>query len=141
MGAYVVEQSLIQVGIPIDKAIIIGSGILDELGIRETVDIDVVVPKNEFDKLSENDNFIKAKKFDEDYYQSIDGQIEVWSDWWDYKRGEVISFDVLAENSVVIDGIRYISLPFLRQWKSDCGRIKDIEDVKLIDEYAESSRE
>lgn len=141
MGVYTVEQSLIQVGIPTDKAIIIGSGILDKLGIRKSVDIDVVVPKDEFDKLADNNNFLKGKKHDDDYYQSTDGQIEAWCCWWDFKRKMVISYETLAENSVLIDNLRFVSLAFLRQWKADYARVKDIEDVKLIDSYLESNRE
>ena len=136
-----IKQSLVQAGIQLDKAIVIGSGILDKLGIRKASDIDVIVPKDVFNKLADNDNFRKAKKFDDDYYQSVDEQIEVWSYWWDFKEDKAISYESLVEKSVLIDGTRFVSLPFLRQWKSDYGRSKDIEDVKLIDRYMESSRE
>lgn len=141
MSVYTVEQSLIQVGIPTDKAIIIGSGILDKLGIRKAADIDVVVPKDEFNKLADNDNFIKAQKFGGDYYKAVASDMEVWYYWWDLKKDIAISYDDLAENSVVIDGLRFVSLPFLRQWKVDYGRAKDIEDIKLIDEFMEANRE
>lgn len=141
MGVCAIGQSLAQSGIPIDRAIIIGSGILDKLGIRKSADIDVVVPKDEFDKLADNNNFLKGKKYDDDYYQSTNGQIEAWCYWWDFKRKMVISYETLAENSVLIDNLRFVSLAFLRQWKADCARVKDIEDVKLIDSYLESNRE
>lgn len=141
MGDDVIKQSLVQAGIQLDKAIVIGSGILDKLGIRKASDIDVIVPKDVFNKLADNDNFRKAKKFDDDYYQSVDEQIEVWSYWWDFKEDKAISYESLVEKSVLIDGTRFVSLPFLRQWKSDYGRSKDVEDLKLIDRYMESSRE
>ena len=141
MSGDVIKQSLVQAGIQLDKAIVIGSGILDKLGIRKASDIDVIVPKDVFNKLADNDNFRKAKKFDDDYYQSVDEQIEVWSYWWDFKEDKAISYESLVEKSVLIDGTRFVSLPFLRQWKSDYGRSKDVEDLKLIDRYMESSRE
>ena len=39
------------------------------------------------------------------------------------------------KRSVEYDGVKFVSLDFLRQWKDWRGREKDIQDVELIDEW------
>lgn len=130
-----IKVSLLQAGISIDDAIVIGGGIMNTLGLRQSHDIDIVLPEDQWGKLVDNLRFMKAKKFDDTYFQEQDGLIEAWPYWWDMKENVKITFQELQKDTVAVDGVTYISLPFLRQWKIGYGRAKDLADVGLIDEY------
>ena len=121
--------------LPLDQIIVIGSGILDQLGIRPASDIDLAASSDLMKKLSEeSDDWIK--KFDDNqrfYFVKDDGSAEVW-DGWDFD-GRAVGYDDLLDYAVEYDGVRFVDLEFLRKWKSWRGREKDVRDVELIDEW------
>ena len=121
--------------LPLDQIIVIGSGILDQLGIRPAGDIDLAASSDLMKKLSEeSDNWIK--KFDDNqrfYFVKDDGSAEVWDGW--VFDGQTVSYDDLLDYAVEYDGVRFVDLEFLRKWKSWRGREKDVRDVELIDEW------
>ena len=121
--------------LPLDQIIVIGSGILDQLGIRPASDIDLAASSDLMKKLSdESGDWLK--KFDDNqrfYFIKDDGSAEVW-DGWDFD-GQTVSYDDLLDYAVEYDGVRFVDLEFLRKWKSWRGREKDVRDVELIDEW------
>ncbi len=130
-----IKTSLLRAGIAPEGAIAIASGVMNALGIRRSHDIDVALSKDQWEKLANNPLFVKAKKFNDTYFQEKDGLIEAWPHWWDMKENVKITFEELQKHTVAIDGVTYVSLPFLRQWKLNYARDKDLVDVALIDEY------
>ena len=121
--------------LPLDQIIVIGSGILDQLEIRPAVDIDLAVSSDLMKKLSEESSDW-IKKFDDNqrfYFIKDDGSAEVW-DGWEFD-GQVVSYDGLLDYVVEYDGVRFVNLEFLSQWKKWRSREKDVQDVKLIDEW------
>lgn len=121
--------------LPLDQIIVIGSGILDQLEIRPAVDIDLAVSSDLMKKLSEESSDW-IKKFDDNqrfYFIKDDGSAEVW-DGWEFD-GQVVSYDGLLDYVVEYDGVRFVNLEFLSRWKKWRSREKDVQDVKLIDEW------
>lgn len=121
--------------LPLDQIIVIGSGILDQLGIRPASDIDLAVSSDLMKKLSEESSDW-IKKFDDNqrfYFVKDDGSAEVW-DGWEF-NGQVVSYGELLSQLVEYDDVRFVDLKFLRKWKSWRGREKDVRDVELIDEW------
>lgn len=121
--------------LPLDQIIVIGSGILDQLGIRPASDIDLAASSDLMKKLSEESSDW-SKKFGYNqrfYFVKDDGSAEVW-DGWDFD-GQAVSYDDLLDYAVKYDGVRFVDLEFLRKWKSWRGREKDVRDVELIDEW------
>lgn len=121
--------------LPLDQIIVIGSGILDQLGIRPASDIDLAASPDLMKKLSEESGDW-LKKFDDNqrfYFVKDDGSAEVW-DGWEFD-GQVVSYDDLLDYVVEYDGVRFVNLEFLSQWKKWRSREKDVQDVKLIDEW------
>ena len=121
--------------LPLDQIIVIGSGILDQLGIRPASDIDLAASPDLMKNLSEESGDW-IKKFDDNqrfYFVKDDGSAEVW-DGWEFD-GQVVSYDDLLDYAVKYDGVRFVDLKFLRKWKSWRGREKDVRDVELIDEW------
>ena len=64
-----------------------------------------------------------------------DGSAEIWDGW--EIDGQVVEYDELLGYTVEHDGVKFVSLDFLRRWKNWRGRKKDMQDVKLIDEWRE----
>ena len=121
--------------LPLDQIIVIGSGILDQLGIRPAVDIDLAVSSDLMKKLSEESSDW-IKKFDDNqrfYFIKDDGSAEVW-DGWEFD-GQVVSYDGLLDYVVEYDGVRFVNLEFLSRWKKWLSLEKDTQDVKLVDEW------
>ena len=121
--------------LPLDQIIVIGSGILDQLGIRPASDIDLAASPDLMKKLSEESGDW-IKKFDDNqrfYFVKDDGSAEVW-DGWEFD-GQVVSYDDLLDYVVEYDGVRFVNLEFLSRWKKWRSLEKDTQDVKLIDEW------
>ena len=121
--------------LPLDQIIVIGSGILDQLGIRPASDIDLAASPDLMKNLSEESGDW-LKKFDDNqrfYFVKDDGSAEVW-DGWEF-NGQVVSYDNLLDYSVEYDDVRFVNLEFLSRWKKWRSREKDVQDVKLIDEW------
>ena len=129
------------IGLTSNNAVIIGSGILNALGLRPSKDIDVIVTEEKYKELSVNSNLrkgeIRGKEVLKDDLFEIGISWSVLSKTW--------SFNDLIGQSVIIDGIRYITIQFLlsvkKSWLTNGeSRDKDIEDIKLIENYLKSVR-
>jgi len=116
------------------NSIVIGSGILQALGIRPSNDIDLVVTNDIYASLKDSGSF----KVTENHGREIlaGDRLEIGADW--FVLGKSYTFTDLEAVSTVIDGVRYNSLDFLLQVKQSwvlhdaVVRQKDIDDVKLI---------
>ena len=111
--------------------IIMGSGILQALSIRNSNDIDLVVPINIFEKLKKHPSLkLKCR----DNYDSLYGEdIEIFTNWT--ISGESQVFNEIIKDSVIINGLRYASLELTQTIKQADARPKDLQDVRLIKEY------
>ena len=132
-----VATILRETGLPLEDTIVIGSGILDKLGIREAHDIDVVVAPGVFAKLAGNAAFTKKSNAQGDYYEGP-YELEVWEYWANPTSGEPVYYNDLLEHTILIDSVRYVTLLYVREWKQAKGRPKDSQDILLIDEYIRS---
>lgn len=123
-----------ELGLPLDQIIIIGSGILDQLGIRQSADIDVATGRAVLEEIARSGGW--AEKLDKNqrrYLVKRDGSVEIWDGW--EINGRIVEYDELLDYAVEYDGVKFVSLDFLRRWKNWRGREKDIQDVRLIDEW------
>lgn len=118
------------------NSIVIGSGILQALGIRKSQDIDLVVLDDVFERLK------KTEKFDEKKIRGrkllVNKIFEIGKGW--KVLNKLYRFRDLQNNSKIIDGVRYITLDFLykvkKSWiKNGTAREKDLTDINLIKKY------
>jgi len=121
-----ISEKIQELNLPYGSFFVVGSGILNALGIRESGDIDMIVSDSVY------------QKFEADGWQqgSWPGQTVLQRDefelgrWWDGK-----TVDELLKTAQVVDGIPYLNLDDVYTWKNAKGREKDLRDLKLIDEY------
>lgn len=123
-----------ELGLPLEQVVVIGSGILDQLGIRQAADVDVAVSQEVLDNIADDEGWTeKIDKNQRRYFLKQDRSAEAWDGW--EIDGRIVGYDELLENAVEYDGVKFVSLDFLRRWKNWRRREKDIQDVKLIDEW------
>lgn len=119
--------------LPENEFVVLGSGIMSVLGIREHSDIDLLVSHTVFEDL-------RAKGW-ESKIITVDGRnkeilssgiVDTTTDFI-WSGGEITLQD--TEKTIVIEHIKFISLETLLQIKTDMARKKDLTDVFLIKEY------
>ena len=136
-----IKSKLNELGLTPDNTIVIGSGILNALKIRESNDIDVVVSPEKYQSLALDGRFKKEMKRGREILTS--DLLEIMTSWT--VLGKTWTFDNLQDQSVVIGGVRYNTVQFLldakRSWLADADvRQKDIDDVKLMENYLKNAK-
>lgn len=131
MNSAVFTDRVKALGLPVNQFIVIGSGVMGALGLRESGDIDLVVNSELFNYL-ESQGWRKEIRHNEEKVLLKD-DVEAWLTWGNAK--EPVFFEQLCIQSIIIDGIRFCSPEYVMQWKKAKARPKDIEDVKLLERY------
>ena len=136
-----VKSKLSSLGLAQDNSVVIGSGILSALDLRESSDIDIVVTESEYQRLTNNKQFTKTENYGREIL--ADEIFEIGTSWGVLSKDQ--SFSDLKEQSVIIDGVRYVTIDFLlavkKSWLLDDDvRQKDIDDVELIENYKKEQK-
>ena len=130
------KKVLQKLGLNSNNSIVIGSGILQARGIRKSKDMDIVVTQEIYNSLKKSGKFAISKNHGRETL--ADNLFEIGTSW--NVLGKSYRFKDFENDSIVIDGVRFISLDFLykakRSWvDGGYARKKDIKDVKLIEKY------
>lgn len=138
-----IKSKLSQLSLTPENSIVIGSGILNALKIRESNDIDVIVDIETYNRLKLNPQFTVTQPFGLDVLQY--DVYEIGTGWNMTDINKAYSFQEIFDNSVVIDEVRYNTLEFLLKVKKiwvagKNPREKDKKDIKTIDNYLKSNK-
>ncbi len=114
--------------------IVFGSCPLTIAGLREALDIDMMVSKELFLQLRES-GWIEQIKGGDDRPLTR-GVFEV-HDNWNFSTYSPTLEQLLA-TATIVDGVPFASLHEVRKWKAASGRPKDLADVALIDAYEQA---
>lgn len=120
--------------LPFGEYLVIGSGILGALGIREVKDIDLVVTPKLFDKLKN-----KGWQLEEIEIQGkmrhrlVIGLAEAYADFYLYDEPQNIY--KMIEEAEIIQDVPFMKLEILLEMKRSLNRQKDLDDIELINEY------
>lgn len=117
-------EELKQLNLPNNKFAIFGSGPMIVRGMRETNDIDIVVSKDLWDKFSNSYQINKKGNV-------VIGNIEVCHSC--EPLGEKV--EKLISTADIIDGLPFVRLDYILQFKKILNREKDQSDVLLIENY------
>jgi len=130
-------SELEKLALPEGSFMVMGSGILDALGIREAHDIDLVVSQPLFEQLRKDG---WSDKVASDGHRGIEqGLVEAYDDWTD-DDGEVKVLSEILVDAQWVNGIPFNSLAKLAVYKARRGQAKDFADLVLINEYLESQK-
>jgi len=121
--------------LPKGEYIIYGAAPFAIYGIRDVNDIDMLVSEALYAKLTEQgwEKIVKGPK-DEPVTFDI---FEAHNTWEFSPYAPTLS--ELLSRATLVDDIPFASLEDVRIWKKESGRPKDLVDLKLIDNYLNSS--
>jgi len=121
--------------LPDGEYIVVGSGVMNALGIRDAEDIDLVISANLYQQLKQ----AGWEEVDKGEYKVLFNEPFEAGFSWD-SVDETPNLDDLKKDAVMIDGVAFASLGRVREWKLKVRRLKDIKDVLMIDKYLEQSQ-
>ena len=121
-------DELKKLNLPIGEYAIFGSGPMAIRHIRDLQDIDIVVKQNLWNKLA-----IKYKdNIEQNPERIVVKNIEIFKDWLDLTD----KIDEIINTAEEINGLSFVKLNYVIEWKEKMGREKDI---KLIKEFQKNS--
>ena len=121
-------KELKKLKLPADKFAVFGNGPLSVRGLKEAIDLHIIVKKDIWNAL---DRKFMARN---NYGAIILGGIEVVRDmlpWFD-------DLDELIDSADIIDGIRYVKLEHVLKWKKEMNKEKYRSDIKIIGDFMEN---
>lgn len=129
-----------KLNLPKNEFVVLGSGILAALGIRSADDIDLLIQPQLFEKLKKEGWHYEVIEIEGKPREMISkGITQAFKDfWWEDKT---LSPDKGIARSQQINGINFISLATLLEYKKDMKREKDLRDVALIENYLKTHPE
>jgi len=117
--------------LPPEQFIVCGSGILNLLGIRHAVDIDLLVSPELFTDLMQRGWVVNPKYPDTIEHPDAIASAKLHLEF----MREDYTLEELLPKAYIQDDIRFMSLETLCDAKLQMGREKDFKDIELIDAY------
>jgi len=116
--------------LPKGKYALFGSAPMGIRRLKDCHDIDIIVTEDLWNEYRNNKNW-KIKRFnDKNSYLENDG-IELWKNWnpgkWSNKK--------LIKEAEIIDGLPFVKLERVLEWKKLNRREKDLKDIKIIEGF------
>lgn len=115
--------------LPPHDFVVIGSGVLDALQLREAGDVDLVMSSDLFTRLQRDERWLLGEKHGRPILTH--GDTEAFLSWG---SNGAPNFMELYETGMTIDGIRFTNPQFVINWKRR-GLDKDIRDIALLEGY------
>lgn len=111
--------------------VIVGSGPLAALGIREANDIDVAVTPKLLAELRATGEWEEVEKYGKIFLKKEGVDIIPQLSWEEYPT----TTEEAIASAMMIDGISFMNLHELKKFKTALGREKDFADIARIDAY------
>jgi hypothetical protein len=124
-----------ELGVPHGGYVLFGGTILAALGIRDAGDIDIFVTEEVFNELRSRGWKEKSKKGRPPYLVSSVGGVPIQAFHIWVGGGWQPDIPSYISNPEVVDGLPFMPLRQLYDWKVATRRPKDIEDITLIENY------
>ncbi len=122
-------QKVKELKLPTGKYVLFGSAPLAIRGLRDCHDIDILVTEDLWNAYKEKNWEIKTTSLGSPFLCK-DG-VEMGKDW---KPGQWDVAQLIGE-AEIIDGLPFVKLGDVLEWKKMMGREKDLEDIKIIEKF------
>jgi len=120
---------------PKNKMLIIGSGIMALMGIKNNDDIDIWTTPDIHKRMENDRMLVKTVKHGDVIYETKDGNIEIGMNL-PCTKGPLSGY---LKRAVTVSGYKFMSIQDLLKWKQCMGRPKDKIAIKQIQNYLRSS--
>lgn len=124
-----------KLNLPLGQYVVIGSGILDALGIRSANDIDLTVLPELHENLRSTGLWKEENRYGKIFLLQEVIEINPDISWDAYP----VSTEEVIKTAHVIDGVPFMNLDELIRFKTALGREKDFEDIERILDYKKES--
>ena len=121
--------------LPKGKYAVFGSGPLAARGLKKAGDIDLIVTPDLFAELLARKEFTQ-KPAESGSPSLVVGDVEIFCDWNCGMTEQVSEMIATAEE---IEGLPFVQLKFVAEWKRKYGREKDLRDLALIEKFLAKS--
>jgi hypothetical protein len=126
-----ITERIKKLKLPFGQYVVVGSAVLEVLGIRSANDIDIAVTPKLFKKLQATGDWKKEERYDKIFLKQDGIDIIPQLAWSGYAT---TTAEAIA-SAIVIDGISFMNLEELKKFKTALGREKDKADITLIENY------
>ena len=120
---------------PNNKLLIVGTGIMAAAGLKKNDDIDVWATPDVFRQMKNDKNLKPIMKHGRLFYECPKGIIEI-SDRFPCTKGGINGY---LNRATIVQGVYFMSMKDLRDWKMCMGRPKDKIAVQQIDRYMKTN--
>ena len=118
--------------LPVGQYAIFGSGPMGIRDLKECSDIDIIVSESLWGIFKNSPGWnLKVSSSGGEYLSKDD--IEIWKDWKPWYRDVM----PLIKEAEMINGLAFVRLERVIEWKRIFGREKDLKDVQAINKYLE----
>ena len=117
--------------LPLGQYVVVGSGIMAQLGLREANDVDIAVTPDLYAKLRACGEWEENKRYGKIFLKKGAVEIIPQLDWEDYPT----TAEAAIASGTIIDGVPFMNLHELLAFKRALGRAKDLPDIALIEEH------
>lgn len=124
-------KELKKLNFPLGEYVVIGSGLLAVLGLREARDLDVAVSAPLAKKLINSGQFGQVDNFG--FPKLKKGNVEIITHLgWDKFS---VSMEEAINSALIINGYPFMNPDLTIRFKTALGREKDFSDIKLLKDY------
>jgi len=117
--------------LPKGEYVIIGGGVMEALGLRLAGDIDIAVTQKLHEQLRATGEWDEVELYGKIFLQKDGIEINPEVSWPGFSKS---AEEIIAE-ATMIEGVPFMNLRHLREFKQALGREKDLKDLALLDEY------
>lgn len=129
-----VIEKVKELNFPLGYYVVIGAGLLQVLGLRDTQDVDLAVTNGLFEQLRSTGKWGEREKWGKPFLFRDDIEISNKLSW----DGYTTTIEHAIETALIIDGVAFLNIEETIKFKAAMGREKDLKDIALLQAYVSS---
>lgn len=123
-------------GFPIGEYVVVGSGLLAALGLREAGDLDIAVTQKLLQELRDSGEWKEEIRHDKLFLRRGKAEIISSLNWEDY----LTTTEDAIKSALIINGVPFLNVEETIKFKNALGREKDFRDIELLKKFKEDWR-